>query len=135
MSDNELVLRPGATGRGTKRKREADQKPSTRLQERFEQAYLRRWRHPPLMNPGRDRKLLNELVATWGEEVVGELIDLFFKTRDSEVARCRSYNVVDFRSLAPKLMRMKYGDRGVPSPASARNVTEIKRAMGEQADD
>jgi len=129
MSELDLELQPGACER--KRKKKAPKPPtvSVRLETLFQSAYQERWGHPYLVKPGRDRKILNDLVATWGEEIVADLIDFFFKTTDPEVKRSRSYNVPDFLYWAPKLRRLRDG-RGALSAKTARNVDEISKAMG-----
>lgn len=66
--------------------------------DRFYQAYVRRWNPPviaeaflasprsvprdrvmtPLIKPGKDAALVKQMLAAWGEETVGWLIDEFF---------------------------------------------------------
>lgn len=107
---------------------------SMRLLGHFMLNYQRRWGHPYYLvlnkneSPSLDLKILGDFGAQWGEEVVIELIVLFFSTTDPQVRRSRSYNTRDFQFCASKLRMSSEG--GDIADKTASNIHEVSKAMG-----
>lgn len=108
---------------------------SQRLLGQFMLHYERRWGFPYFLvlnpktkAPTLDLKILGDLGEQWGEQVVIELIVLFFTTTDPQVRRCRSYNTKDFQYWAPKLRMSQHG--GDVADKTASNIHEVSKAMG-----
>lgn len=143
----ELVLEPSPAEGKVRKKRKPlsemtvderlkSQTMSMRLLGHFMLNYERRWGHPYYLvlnkndSPSLDLKILGDLGDQWDEDVVIELIVLFFTTTDPQVRRSRSYNTRDFQFCAPKL-RMSLTDRGADiADKTASNIHEVSKAMG-----
>ena len=155
MPDDELILEPsnGAKPR-KKRKPIAQQAPQDKLQSssaivrlegKFQILFAALWGFPVILSYGKDRALLKKLVdqlgagdEKTGEEMTGSLMDDFFKAvqpvgkgGDPVVSKCRYSNISDFAYHAPQLLLNR--SRGPQlSDRTARNVSEIKKAMGQR---
>ena len=117
-------------------KRLQSKMPSMRIAGAFMAAFQARYGFPPIINEGRDLKLLNTLIAQWGEPDVLALIAAFFlATRPGgkgyqEIRRLKWHNVMDFYTGAQILRRIN-GDASCDlSERTALNQSEILKAMG-----
>jgi len=68
----------------------------------YQQAFVERFQLPPHITPGKDAKLLRQLLTLWGEADVLQLLALFFETPDSRV-QASSYTVGAFYYEAQRL--------------------------------
>lgn len=130
-----VVRKPRKTlGDMTVDERLASKSLSQRLLGHFMQHYERKWNHPYFLvldsktkSPRRDLRILGDLGGQWGEEVVVDLIELFFATTDPRVTRS-NYATTDFQFHAPRLRHAQAG--GDISDKTAGNIHEISKAMG-----
>lgn len=112
--------------------------PVVRLEGAFQLAFERTWGFPVIINYGRDRKLLQDLVDQLGEEGVAALIPRFFaavvpvqKGGDPVVSRCRASDIADFKYHVPHLrMKAARGAAGDMSERTAANVDAAMKATG-----
>jgi hypothetical protein len=97
------------------------------------QAYERRYGFPPIVNEGRDGKLLKTLVEQWGEPTVLALVDAFFAATKpgvrgyQEIRRLRWHNIPDFYTGAQILRRLEASGPEL-SEKTASNLHEILKA-------
>ena len=106
--------------------------PSVRLEQAFIKAFTERWGFAPIIRQARDRKLLNDLVAAWGEADVLKLIPVFFTTTLPLVRRCRYYNIPDFVYCAPHIRLALSNRKADVHPRTADNIHEALKALGQK---
>jgi hypothetical protein len=83
----------------------------------------------PMMQWGRDGKFAKQMIATWGEEVVVNLLATFFETTDQRVTRT-VYSFQDFYNTAQYLMIRDRKPSVASDPRTASNLDAANRAMG-----
>ena len=123
-----------ALGDMTVEERLASKSLSQQLLGHYMTHYERKWGHPYFLvldsktkSPRRDLRILGDLGAQWGKEVVVQLIELFFTTTDPRVTRT-SYATTDFQFHAPRLRHAQAG--GDISEKTMSNIHEAAKAMG-----
>jgi hypothetical protein len=82
----------------------------------------------PLMSGGKHGKKFKELVASWGEAAVIEVIDRYFQTKDPQITR--SDYSLDFFFFKAQYLRLAGVRRAVPDERLADNIAAASRATG-----
>lgn len=120
-----------------------------RLEGEFQIEYQKTWHVPVIMNYGRDRKALRELIDQLGEgneergeQIVRGLIRKFFDAvrpihegGDPVVSRSRYSNISDFRYHAQYLLlKEQRGATNAMPQKSVETLSAIASAMGRKKD-
>lgn len=93
----------------------------------YHQAFLQRFGFKPQIHGGKDASHFKQLLATWGEPVVMELIEDFLSTTDPRVLRS-DYTVGALYNLAQHLRLRREGHR--IDERTAHNLDAAARAAG-----
>lgn len=97
----------------------------------FHNAFVARFGFKPRIDGGKDGKHMKDLIATWSEQDVLDLIAEFFSTRDARVVRS-DYSVGALYNLAQHLKLRQHGhyidQRTAENVDAAVRATQQKRA-------